>query len=246
MALITSSSGMRGAGPSVREYRSQSKIYIQEALRVLSGQLVWPCHPDTTLQHHWGQVSHLGHPGFCILFGWRGGTVSVADWRVLEDFLFSLGFYQIDSMFGKALGLLIFLLAVTFLPGFLASPLFLDYTVNSCIPPPGLFSPPVFLGRPAHIFSCLQQTGKSFSQVPSVPLPLELLEVISAMKAFLVLWVSGSLRRQVLRRGTNFFLAGGGMSARKSQTKRCCLENFSPGITLTSLTCLQKVLWKST
>ena len=28
------------------------------------------------------------------------------------------------------------------------------------IPPPGLFSPPVFLGaRPTHIFSCLQQTG---------------------------------------------------------------------------------------
>ena len=53
-------------------------------------------------------------------------------------------------MFGEALGLLIFLLAGTFLSGF-PSPLFIDCTVNSHIPPPGLFSPRVFLGRPAHI-----------------------------------------------------------------------------------------------
>ena len=85
--------------------------------------------------------------------------VRTAGWRVLADFLFSLGFYQVDNLFGEALGLLIFLLAVTFLPGFPASPLFLDCTVDRCIPPPGVFSPLVFLGRPAHIISCLQQTG---------------------------------------------------------------------------------------
>ena len=66
-------------------------------------------------------------------------------------------------MFGEVLGLLIFLLTATFLPGFPASPLYIDCTVNSCIPPPRLFSPPLFLGRPAHIFSCLQQTGLQLS-----------------------------------------------------------------------------------
>ena len=88
--------------------------------------------------------------------------VRAARWSIFEDFLFNLGFCQIDSMFDEALDLLIFLLAPTIPPGFPASPLFvvfLDCTVDSHIPPPGLFSPLVFLGRPAHIFSCRQQTG---------------------------------------------------------------------------------------
>ena len=86
-----------------------------------------------------------------------------AGWRILEDFVFNLGFCQIDSRFGEALGFLIFLLAATFLLYFPASLLFLDCTVNSRIPPPGFFSPPMCLGRPAHIFSCLQQTGLQLS-----------------------------------------------------------------------------------
>ena len=88
------------------------------------------------------------------------GKVRPAGWRVLEDFLFSLGFCQTDSMFGEAIGFLLFLLAATIFPGFPTSLLYLDCPVDSRIPPPGLFSPPVFLGaRPTHIFSCLQQTG---------------------------------------------------------------------------------------
>ena len=100
--------------------------------------------------------------GFASRLVGEAETVSVTGWRVLEDFLFSLGFGQIDSMFGDALHLLKLLYAATFLPGFPASPLFLDCVVDSRIPPPGLFLPPVFLGRPAHIFSCLQQTGLQF------------------------------------------------------------------------------------
>ena len=40
--------------------------------------------------------------------------VSAAGQRVLRDFLFSLWFCQTDSMFGKALGLVIFLLAARY------------------------------------------------------------------------------------------------------------------------------------
>ena len=137
--------------------------------------------------------------------------VSAAGWRVHEDFLFSLGFCQIGSMFGEALGLLIFLLASTILEDFPASLLFLDWTVDSSIPSPGLFVPLVFLGRPTHIFSCFSRLDFSFSQISSVPLPLEFLEIISVMKALWYSnWASGSLRHQVLRRGTNFFLLGEG------------------------------------
>ena len=62
-------------------------------------------------------------------------------------------------MFGEALSLLIILLAATNLSYFPATPLFLECTVNSRIPPPGLFSPPEFFGRPEDIINCLQQTG---------------------------------------------------------------------------------------
>ena len=114
-------------------------------------------------------------------------NVRAAGRRVLENFLLSLGFCQVDSMFGEPLGIKIFLLAATILPGFAASPLFPDYTVNSHIPPPGLFLPPVIVSRPAHIFNCLQQTGlflDSFPQISSFPLPLALLDVVDAMKTF--------------------------------------------------------------
>ena len=62
-------------------------------------------------------------------------------------------------MFGEALCPVVFLLAATFHPGFPTSPLFLDCIVDSCIPPSGLFWPPVFRDRPAHIFICIQQAG---------------------------------------------------------------------------------------
>ena len=103
--------------------------------------------------------SRLQHPVFHVSFGWRDGRVRADEWRNLGDFLFCLEFCQVDSMFGEAFGLLIFLLDTTFLPGFPASLLFIDCTIDSHIPPPDFFSPPVFLGRPTHIFSCLQQTG---------------------------------------------------------------------------------------
>ena len=98
------------------------------------------------------------------------------------------------------LGPLIFLLAATILSGFPAFLLLLDCTVDCHIPTLGLFSPQVVLGRPAHIFSCLQQNGlHCFLQISSVPLPLALLDVVCVMKAcWHSDWASGSLRRHVL------------------------------------------------
>ena len=46
-------------------------------------------------------------------------------------------------------GLLLFFLAATHFPGFPASPLSFDYTVDSYISPTGLFKPTVFLGKPS-------------------------------------------------------------------------------------------------
>ena len=123
---------------------------------------------------------------------------------------------------------------------------FPDCTVDNHIPTPGLFTPLMFLGRPTH--SCIQQIEIQPSPDLFVPLSLALLEVVSVIKAF---WysdsASASLRCQVLSWGTNFFLAEGEMSAWKSQTNRwICLATSSPGTTLTSFTCLWKVLRKST
>ena len=164
MALITSSSGVWGPGlPQGRllwgSLGPSWTPHLRGAHIALSRQLAWFCRPDTILQHHCGQISHVGDPGFRISLVGEVEKVSAVRWRVLEDFFFSRGFCQIDSMFGKALGILIFLLAATILPGFPASLLLLDCTLDNHIPTPGLFSPPVFLGRPPFIFSCLQLTG---------------------------------------------------------------------------------------
>ena len=65
-------------------------------------------------------------------------------------------------MFGKALGLPIFLLAATVLPGFPASLPFLRLHCQQSHSTTRSLSPPVYLGRPTHIFNCLQQTGHFF------------------------------------------------------------------------------------
>ena len=113
--------------------------------------------------------------------------VRAAGWKVLGDFLFSLGFCQIDSMFVEMLGLL---LAATILPGFSVSPLFLDYTVDFSIPPPGLFLPPVFLSWPAHIFRCLRQTGLQLSPDLFCSTATNIVWGRLCDKSLLVLWLS--------------------------------------------------------
>ena len=143
-------------------------------IRLWSGMYQQHCHispawrPWTPVQMGCGRgvgggVGLGGFQGVDIYEGVRvpveAEKFSAFRWRVLEDLLFSLGFCQVGSMFGDVLGLLVFLLAATFLLCFLASLLFRACTVNSLIPPTGLLLPLVFLGRHAHIFKCLGQTG---------------------------------------------------------------------------------------
>ena len=154
----------------MRDSRVPVELYIWEALIVFfPGSLLGP-----VIQAQLSNVIADRFLAFDILvFAFHlvseEEQVSVTRWRVRENFLISLGFCQIDSMFGEVLGLLIFILAATFLPGFPASPFLLDCTVDSCIPPLGLFSPLVFLGGSAHILSSLQQTGFQFLPDPFCP-----------------------------------------------------------------------------
>ena len=119
---------------------------------------------------------------FAAHFVGEAEEIKVAGWKVLVDFLFSLGFCQMNSMFGKVLGLLIFVLAATILPVILcvfsASLLFLDCIVDSRIPSPGLFRHLCFLVDLDAFSVALSRIHFSFSQISSVPLPLALLGVV--------------------------------------------------------------------
>ena len=116
-------------------------------------------------------------------------------------------------MFDELVSLLIFHLATIFHPGFPSSPLFLDCTEDLCILPSGLFLPPVFLGKPLHVFSCFLQSALQLSQISSGSPPLVLFEIFTAIKGYHYSdWAPGSLRQR-----TNFFLDLGDISARKSQ-----------------------------
>ena len=115
---------------------------------------------------HFGQVSHLGHPGFHVLSGWRGRigrSCSVKDaWGILVlHGIVGRQYVWRDTC------LLIFLLAATFVPGFSAPPLSLGCAVDSRITPLGLFLPSVFLGKSVHIFSHAYQLTSRDSQSPS-------------------------------------------------------------------------------
>ena len=101
-----------------------------------------------------------------LAFAWgihRGQVNSPHKWPVTRKMFLFDDVIMIDSMFDETLDLLIFLLAATVLPGFTATPLFFYCIVDNRIPPPGLFSPHVFLNQPLHIFNCLQQTGLKLS-----------------------------------------------------------------------------------
>ena len=104
--------------------------------------------------------------------------------KVLEKFLFCQGICQV---FGETLGLLLLLLAVIFLPDFPIPPLFPGCTVDSCIPPPGTFSPPIILVNQRTFLISFSKLDFSFPQISLVPLPLALLALVSVMRAFVTL-----------------------------------------------------------
>ena len=99
---------------------------------------------------------------------WKGSEL-LGEGSSSEDFLFSLGFCQIDSIFGEAPSLLIIHLAGPIHPGFPESLLFRVCAVGRCLPLQGLLSPPLFLGRPAHISGYLQETKLQLIPDPFCP-----------------------------------------------------------------------------
>ena len=85
----------------------------------------------------------------------RNSLELLGEEKRLWELLLCLEFCHINPMFDNTLGILIFLLAATFIPGFPVFMLLLYCTVYCCVPPPGLSSPLVFLSEAAHAFNCL-------------------------------------------------------------------------------------------
>ena len=157
-------------------------LHLGGAKSALSRQLAYLCHPGTTLQRGCGQVLILNIQVFMSRLVGEAEKVRAVGWRVLEDFLFSLGICQIDSMFGEALDLLIFLLVFQHLHLNLTalSTAAFHYQTSlhhRCF----LVDPQMF----SLIFSRLD-----FPHISSVPLLLALLEAVSMMNTF---WYSEPL-----------------------------------------------------
>ena len=117
---------------------------------------------------------------------------------VVGDFLFCLEFCKITSMLDPLISL-----CVATVLGFPL--LFFDCSVDCEIPPPCLFSPPVFLGKRAHVSAAFSKLDFSLLQSSAPPLQA-FLEILRVMKAtWYSQWVYRSLSCQVLRPGRDFF-----------------------------------------
>ena len=123
MSLTTSSSGMWGPGLSRDRLLWRSLGPSETLIVFFPCSLLGPVIQAELTSIIVDRFLTLDIQVFASYLVGEAEKVSAAGWRVFEDFLFSLGFCQIDSMFGEVLGLLIFLLAATSLPGFPASPL---------------------------------------------------------------------------------------------------------------------------
>ena len=128
----------------------------------------------------------------------RKRSVLLVEGMVLGDFLFSLGFCQIACLV-RLLAFRYSSLLPLFFQVFQHLCLSFDCTADSRILPPGLFRHRCILVDP-HTFSAAFSRLDIFSQVPSIPLPRALLEVVLVMKAYSV-WASGSLRHRSLSEG---------------------------------------------
>ena len=157
------------------------------------------------LTSHCRQVSSFAQPCFHISFGWRG-RIGQSCWVKVPWIILILLAILPDSMLSKILGVLYFSLLSHF------SRFFSYFCCSLTVLPTAAFHHQVCSCRQCvlvnlHTFpTAFSKLDFSLPHIYSAPLSIAMLKDISVIKAF---WFSdlssGSMRRQVLRWGTNFF-----------------------------------------
>ena len=147
-------------------------LHLTGAHSALSRRLAWPCHPTTTRQHNCGQVFRFGHLCFRVSFGWRGRK-GQSSWVKGHGGLFVQLEILPDRQHVWRGAWPSDIPPYCYLSSHFSSiSTFPCCTVDSHIPPPGLFSPLIVLADLHTFSSAFSRLDLSFSQISSVPLPI--------------------------------------------------------------------------